>query len=85
MPKVEEKKKQYNSRDVKSYYHTSLFHNITVQSSNIILHTVYNNILQNLPIFQEDVEMAEGIYGFSVTNFQGKKIVTRFIICNLLW
>ena len=70
--KVEEKNKQYTGRNVKRDDRSRWFHKITDQPVNQILHAVDKNILQNLPIFREDVWMAEDIYGPSVPNLQGK-------------
>ena len=63
---LEENKKQRTYRDVKSADRTRQFQHITSQPLKQILHAVYNNILQNFPILQEDAGMAEEIYGPSV-------------------
>ena len=70
--KFEEKKKHYISHDEKRTDCARQLQHITNQTVKQILHAVDNNILMNLPIMQEDIGMAEDIYGSSVTHFQGK-------------
>ena len=72
IPKVEENKKQYTTRDVNRADRARQFQHITGKPVKRILHAVDNNILHNIPILQEDVGMYEYIYGTSVPNFQGK-------------
>ena len=55
--KMEEKKKQYTTRDVKRDDLARQFQNITFQPVKWRIHAVDNNILHNLPIMQEDVMM----------------------------
>ena len=74
IPQVQEKKKWYTARDVKRYDHVRRLHHTTGQLINRILNAVDNNMLQNLPTLQEDVRMAEDIYGPSVTHLQGEKV-----------
>ena len=45
IPQVEEKKKQYTSRDLKRADHSKRFLYITVQPINQIIHAVDNNIM----------------------------------------
>ena len=71
---VEEKKKHYTGRGVKRADCARRFQHITRKSVNLILHIFYNNILQNFPILQEDIGMAEDIYGPSVTHLQIKTV-----------
>ena len=66
IPKLEENNKQYTARDVNRADHARWFQNIYVQPVKQILHKVDNKILQHLPILQEDVGIAEDIYGPSV-------------------
>ena len=73
-PQVEENKKHYTDHNVKRYDNEIQFQNITSQPVKKILHTVDNNILHNLPILQEDVGMAEDIYGPSVSYLKGKSV-----------
>ena len=63
---VEENKKQYTTRDVNRADHKRLFHHITNQSVNQVLHVVDNSILQNLPIMWAYAGMDEDIYGPSM-------------------
>ena len=74
IPQVEGKKKQYTAHYVKRYDCERQFQHINIQPINWVLHAVDNNIMQNLPILQVDVGMAEDIYGPSVPNFQGKTV-----------
>ena len=66
IPKLEGKKKQYTTCDVKMADCARRFQPIDVQPLNWILHAVENNILHNLPILGEDAVMAEDIYEPSV-------------------
>ena len=72
IPQVEEKKKQYTSRDINRDYHARRFQHTDGQPINLIVHAVDNNILKNLSILREYVGMAEEIYGPSVPYLQGK-------------
>ena len=74
IPQVEEKNKQYTTRDVKRTDSVRRFQNITGQPVNLILHAVDKKILQNPPILWEDIGMAEDIYGPSVLHLQGKSV-----------
>ena len=74
IPKVEENKKHYNTCNKKRDDRARPFHHITGQPVKQILNVVDNNMLQNLPIFLEDVGMDEDIYGPNVSHLQGKKI-----------
>ena len=56
--KEEEKRKWQTSCDLKIVGCARQLQNITDQPMNRILHAVDNNILQNLPILQEDAGMA---------------------------
>ena len=80
MTQVEVNKKHYNACDIKSYDRSRRFYNITVQPVKWILHPVYNNILQNLPIMWEYAGMDEDIYGPSVPYLQGKHSATWSIM-----
>ena len=71
---VEEKKKQYTTRDVKRDDCVRQFQHINDQPVKQILHAVDNNILQNLPILQEYFGMDEYIYEPSVPHLQGKTV-----------
>ena len=62
IPHVQAKKERYTSRDIKHADRARQCQHITGQPIKRILHAVYNNILQNLPILQEDARMAEDIY-----------------------
>ena len=57
------------------------FQHITVKPIKQILHTVDNNILQNLPIIQEDADMAEDIYGPSVAIFARQNGPAQYSAC----
>ena len=83
IPQLEEKKKQYTVRDVKRDDIARRLQHITVQPTNRILHAVDNNILQNLPILQEDVRMDEEIYGPSVPCLKRKKSAAILNMWNL--
>ena len=72
IPQVEEKNKQYTACDVKRADWERQYHHITGQLIKWILHTDGNNIVQNLPIFQNDIGMAEDIYWPSVPYLQVK-------------
>ena len=75
---VEENNKQYANRNVKRSDSERKLHQITGQPVKRILHEVDNSIRHNLPILQEDVLMAEDIYGTSVPHFQGKIVHHKF-------
>ena len=77
IPQVQDKKKRYTSRDVKLADHERQFQNINRQPIKRILHAVNNNILKNLPILREDVRMAEGIYGPSLTHLKGNTVWSK--------
>ena len=66
IPQVQYNKVIYTAHDIKRADRARQFQHITGQPINRILHEVDNNILQNLPIMQEDVRMAEDIYGPSI-------------------
>ena len=84
IPQVEEKKKQYTARNVKRYDRKRWLQNITGQPVKWILHAVDNKILQNLPIFWEDIGVAEDIYVPIVPHlFNTKQSTTRSNIWNL--
>ena len=74
IPQVEEKKKEYTDRAVKRDDCVRKFQNITGKPVKQILHAVYRNILQNLPILRKDFRMSEDIYVPSVPHLQGKKV-----------
>ena len=74
IPQVKDKNKGYTNRNIKQADRARQFQNITGQSIKQILHAVNNKILQNLPILQEDVRMAEDIYGPSIPQLKGKKV-----------
>ena len=74
IPQVQDKKKRYTARYIKRADRARRFQNITGQSINGILHSVYNKILQNLPILREDVRMDTDIYGPSITHPKGKTV-----------
>ena len=69
---VKQNKKQYTARDVKRADRARKFQHITGQPVKIILHEDDSNILHKFPILQEDVEIAEDIYGPSVPYLQVK-------------
>ena len=83
IPQVEENNKQYTVHDVKRDDWSIKLQNITGQPINRILHASDKNILQNIPILQEDVVMDEDIYGPSVPHLQGKQSATNYSIWNL--
>ena len=66
IPQFVEKKKQFTTRDVNRADSARQFHHITAQPENRILHAVYNNILNNIPILREYFGMDEDIYGPSI-------------------
>ena len=74
MPQVEEKNKQYTSRDVNRYARARRFQNISGQPIKKILHAVDNKIQHNLPILREYAGMAENIYVPSVPHLQRKTV-----------
>ena len=74
IPQVQDKKERYTARDIKRADCARLFQHITGQPIKLILHTVDNNIPQNLPILREDVRMAEEIYGPSIPHLKGKRV-----------
>ena len=74
IPQVQDKKERYTARDIKRADRARRFQHITCQLMNRILHAVDNNILKNLPILQEDVRMAEDIYGPSIPHLKVKKV-----------
>ena len=78
IPQVYKKNKQYTTCDVNRAYFKGQFHHITFQPLNLILLTVDNNILQNIPIIWIYVVMAEDIYGTILPPLQGKKIRHKF-------
>ena len=71
---VQDKKKGYTARDIKRADRARKFQHITGQLIKQILHSVDNKILQNLPILQEDVRMAEDIYGSSIPQLKFKTV-----------
>ena len=71
---VQDKKERYTARDIKRACCARRFQHITGKPINQILHAVYNNILQNLPILREDVRMSEYIYGPSIPHLKGKTV-----------
>ena len=71
---VEENKNLYTAHDIKRTGCARCFQHITGQPMQQILHAVDYNIRQNFPILQEDLEMAEDIYGPSVPHLQVKKV-----------
>ena len=73
-PQVEEKKKQYTACDVNRAYFARQSCHITGQSVKRILNVVDNNVLQNLPILQEDSRVYEDIYVPSVPYLQVKTV-----------
>ena len=72
IPQVQDKKERYTTRDIKRADLARRFHHITGQPIKRILHEVDNKVLQNIPILQEDVRMAEDIYGTSITHLKGR-------------
>ena len=72
IPQVEENKKQYTARNLNRACRASRFQNIIVQPVSWILNAFDNNILQNIPILQEDSRMAEDMYRPRVPHLQGK-------------
>ena len=78
IPQVQDKKERYTTRDIKRADRARRFQHITGQTIKQILHAVDYNILQNLPILQEDVRMAEDIYGPSIPHLKGK-ILRRMV------
>ena len=70
IPQLQDKKKIYTSSNIKRADHARQFHNITGKTIKRILHAVDIIILQNLPILQEDVRMAEDIYGPSIPHLK---------------
>ena len=71
---VQDKKERYTARDIKRACCARRFQHITGKPINQILHAVYNNILQNLPILREDFIMAEDIYVPSIPHLKGKTV-----------
>ena len=69
---VKYKNKGYTTFDIKRSDRARRLQRITVQLMQWILHEVNNKILQNLPILQEDVGMAEDIYRPSTLHLKGK-------------
>ena len=74
VPQVQDKKKRYTARDIKWTDCVRKFQHITGQPIKWILHAVYNNILQNLPILRQYVRMAEDIYGASIPHLKVKTV-----------
>ena len=72
IPQIQDKKKGYTALDIKMADSARRLQHITGQPIKLILHAVDNNILQNLPILQEDVGMAEYIYGTSIPHLREK-------------
>ena len=82
---VEGKNKQYTARDLKRSDRARWFQNIAIQKMKRIIHTVDNNTLQNLPIFEK-------MLGWLITSMdtvcnicKSKQSVTIFSMCNLSW
>ena len=71
---MQDKKKRSTTRDIKRADRARRFQHITGQPIKRILHSVDNNIPQNLPILQEDVRMAEDIYGPSIPHLKVKTV-----------
>ena len=77
IPQARENNKQYTACDVYRADHARQFQHISGQPVKWILHALDNNILQNIPIFREDVGMYEDIYGPSVPYLQGKTVLQK--------
>ena len=71
---MQDKKKGYTARNIKGADRVMQFQNIIGQPIKQILHEVYNNILQNLPILGDDVIMSEDIYGTRIPHLKGKTV-----------
>ena len=74
IPQFQDKNEKYTVRDIKLADRARRFQHITGQPIKGILHAVDNNILQNIPILQEDVRMAQDIYGPSIPHLKGKTV-----------
>ena len=74
IPKVQDKKERYTTRDIKQADCVRQFQRITAQPIKRILHAIDNNILKNLPILQEHVIMAEDIYGPTIPRLKSKAV-----------
>ena len=74
IPQVQKKNKVYTASNIKWSGYARQFQKITGQPINRILHSVDNNILQNLPILQEDADLDEGLYGPSIPYLKGKTV-----------
>ena len=71
---MQEKKKGHTALDIKRADCARQLQNITDQQIKLILHAVDNNIPKNLPILQEDVGMAEDIYGTIIPHLKVKTV-----------
>ena len=74
IPQVQDKKERYTACYIKHADCARRFQHITGQPMKQILHSVDNNILQNLPILQEDFRMGEDIYGPSIPHLKVKTV-----------
>ena len=74
IPQVKDNNEGYTCCDIKRADRARRFQNITGKLIKLILHSVNNNILHNLPILQGYVGMAEDIYGPSIPHLKGKTL-----------
>ena len=74
IPQVQDKKEICTTRNIKRSDCARQLQYITGNLINQILHSVDNNILKNLLITEEDVRMAEDIYGPSTPHLKCKTV-----------
>ena len=75
---VEDRNKRYTANNIKIYDHTRRPQNITGKSIKRLFYEIDNNIMQKLPMLQEDNEISEDIYGTSITHLEGKTAQLKF-------